>query len=78
MGRSILFSLIYLLDKYFLSVYHEVRNHAGHWDRTVNTALPCIHRNAASRQDVQEIGPLQLRTVKGYNTEEGGRGAQGR
>lgn len=65
MGRNILFSLIYLLDKYFLSVYYEVRNHAGHWDRTVNTALLLPSRNAASRAGCARNRPTAIQNSKG-------------
>lgn len=62
MGRNTLFLFIYLLNKYFLSVYYNVGICARHWDSTVNKALSLSSRNGEPRTGCrQEIDPLQFR-----------------
>lgn len=49
---------------------------ARHWDITLNKALSLPSRSVESRTGCgYETNPLQFRTVKGYNREEGSRGA---
>lgn len=76
MGRNTLFLFIYLLNKYFLNVYYNVRIHARHWDTTANKTLFLSSGNVESRTGCrQQIGPLQFRTVKGYGREEAQQGS---
>lgn len=74
MGRNILFLLIYLLDKYFLSVYYNVRNCAGHWDITVNMSLSLPSRSVESRAGRTRNWPTAIQNSKGLQY---GRGQQG-
>lgn len=65
MGRNILFLLIYLLDKYFLSVYYNVRNCAGHWDIIVNMSLSLPSRSVESRAGRTRNWPTAIQNSKG-------------